>query len=322
MGMEIETTEEGLLARAPAKLNLHLSVSPPRADGYHDIDSIFQAVSLYDEIRFAPAAGDEISLVEDGIAEAERNLVYRAAVLLRDLGRARGKECGGVRISLCKHIPFGSGLGGGSSDAAATLVSLNRIWGIGATRDDLVALGARLGSDVPFFLFGGTARCRGRGELVTPLHDLFDAAEPLHYAILAPAIHAPTPQVYAALDRLRSSGIALTQTSVIDSIARVDLLELSAKGAVFSNDLEMAAYRLFPELEEIASRMRQEPFLSVRMTGSGSALFGLCRSAQEAARLTDRLRAQLGENVRVRVFGVQSLPGLRWTDRDGSARRR
>lgn len=142
-----------------------------------------------------------------------------------------------------------------------------------------------------------------------PLPELHDADPALHYVIVAPNVLVSTPVVYQKLDRMRESGMTLTQISPLDSIADADLFGLLAKGEVFFNDLEEAAFRLFPELKEIASRMKKEPFLAVRMTGSGSALFGLCGEAEEAERLAGRLRARLEESAR--VFAVTSLPGYR-----------
>jgi 4-diphosphocytidyl-2-C-methyl-D-erythritol kinase len=154
-----------LKIKAPAKINLFLSVLKKRPDGYHDLYSVLQMVSLYDELTFEPTTKG-VSLVNSSqnLPLDGRNLVIRAA---RSLAHAAGIKSG-VHVTLKKNIPIGAGLGGGSSDAAATLVALNRLWGLGLTCDDLARMGQDLGSDVPFFLHGPTAFVSGRGGEVIP----------------------------------------------------------------------------------------------------------------------------------------------------------
>jgi len=186
-----------MVVRAPAKINLFLRVGALRRDGYHSIRTLFHAIGLFDELRFSPAA--RLSLATAGLSSPRGagNLVMRAAELLR---RETGCRPGG-RIVLRKRIPAGAGLGGGSSDAAAALVGLNRLWRLGLPRRRLLALAARLGSDVPFFLHGaGAAVGTGRGDRLRPVPSRLRAWA----CILKPSFGVSTKDAYAALDRVRA----------------------------------------------------------------------------------------------------------------------
>jgi len=288
---------------APAKVNLYLEVGPPRPDGYHDIDSLFLTVSLFDELELEATRDGEIVLEEDGISAGETNLVYRAAAALR---RYATDSTIGARIRLRKRIPQGGGLGGGSSDAAATLVALSRLWEVDIDPGRLAALAAELGSDVPFFLHGGLAICRGRGEKVLPLADDTFADAPPSIVLVLPGIHTPTPVVYRALDAEGEHGDVLTRSSPLDSLTSADSQRRLTDGAVIFNRLESVTFRLFPELERIRQRMMAETFVRVWMTGSGSTLCGLAPSREAAEAASLRLAAELGDEVRVVV--VEGLP--------------
>ncbi|MCZ6794990.1 MAG: 4-(cytidine 5'-diphospho)-2-C-methyl-D-erythritol kinase [Planctomycetota bacterium] len=307
--MEFDELPDGLRVRTPAKINLYLEVGDVRGDGFHEIDSLLQTVSLHDVLEFRETDDGEISLEEKGIADREENLVHRAAVLLRESGLLPAASRRGVRIVLEKRIPQGAGLGGGSSDAAATLVALARLWDVRASVEQLSEIAARLGSDVPFFLRGGTARLRGRGEHVTPWHEVFDH-ESFHYVVAHPGVHVPTGKVYESLDRRRQGGFTLTVSSPLDSMTSADIVSRFARGEVFYNRLEDVTCSLYPELGDVSSRMKEEPFTAVSMTGSGAAFFGLCRDAEEADRLARRLVA--GWPPETAVYAVQSEPGYRF----------
>ena len=296
--MELKHAGDGLVARAPAKVNLFLDVGKVRADGYHPIDSIFQAVSLYDELEFIPSQAEGIELVEDGISAGEQNIVYQAAERLRQ--EVGGSFPSGVRITLRKSIPCGAGLGGGSSDAAATLLGLRKLWGLPVAPDRLRALGAELGSDVPFFLTGGTARCQGRGELVTSLDETFGSVGTLHYVLVCPAIEVSTREVYEAFDQMQScEDMTLTPDAGIDSILRSSIVEALANDELLFNRLETVACGLFAELAEIKSLLAAEGFRGFLMSGSGSTFFGLCESADEAVSMTDSLKGKVPDGTRV-----------------------
>ena len=296
--MELNHSGEGLVVRTPAKLNLFLDVGKLREDGYHPIDSIFQAVSFYDELEFIPIPGDDIELVEEGISAGKKNIVYQAAEGLRQ--EVGGAFPSGVRIILRKSIPCGAGLGGGSSDAAATLIALRELFGLQVAPQRLLDLGAQLGSDVPFFFSGGTARCRGRGELITPLDDVFESAGTFHYVLVCPAIEVPTRDVYEAFDQLESNeDMTLTTDAGVDSILRSSIVEALADDELLFNRLETVACGLFAELAEIQGLLAAEGFRGFLMSGSGSTFFGLCDNADEAVSMRDSLKGTVPDGTRV-----------------------
>lgn len=304
--MELKHAGEGIVVRAPAKLNLFLEVGRPAEDGYHPIDSIFQAVSLYDELEFVPVplSAEGIHLVEEGINVGRENIVYRAARRLLD---EVGGFPSGVRITLRKSIPCGAGLGGGSSDAAATLVALRRLWNLQVDPDRLRELGGELGSDVPFFFSGGTARCQGRGELVTALDDVFEPAGVLHYVLVSPAIEVSTRKVYEAFDQAQSNADrSLTPIKSVDSILRSSIVEALSSGELLFNRLETVACGLFAEIAEIRGLLAAEGFRGFLMSGSGSSCFGLCDNAEEAVSIADTLKGEVP--LGTRVFTVNSVP--------------
>jgi len=303
--MRIESTPNGgIRVLAPAKLNLYLEVGPRRSDGFHEIDSLFHAVTLFDELEFDPLPAGEIRLEEDGIAAGEKNIVLKAAHLLRrSIGPRAEKEIG-VRIRLRKGIPEGAGLGGGSSDAAATLVGLSSLWGW-RSGYELFRLAAELGSDVPFFLVGGTARCRGRGEIVSSWASAFDGGRPLHFVLVYPRLKVPTKVAYEMLDASRGHAFALTAPSPLDSMPPASIRARLESGGLFFNRFEDVVYSSFPALGDLHACLSKEPFVKVLLSGSGSTIYGVCRDGEEARRLAQRLSATLAAEV----FAVSSERG-------------
>ena len=300
--------EKGLLVRTPAKLNLFLDVGAPGPDGYHPIDSIFQAISLYDELEFTSLETPGIQLQEEGMEAGEKNIVYQAASsLCREIG---GSFPSGVRISLRKSIPCAAGLGGGSSDAAATLFALRELWNLPVDSGRLLELGEELGSDVPFFFYGGTARCQGRGEIVTPLED-FPRAGELHYVLVCPPVEASTREVYLAFDKSpkKRDKILLTQAPM-DSMPRSSLVEGFSTGDLLFNRLEAVACDLFTELVEVRDLLAAEGFRGSIMSGSGSTFFGLCSSAVEASAIADSIKGKVPPGTR--VLTTVNVPG--WSE--------
>lgn len=232
---------------APAKLNLSLHIVGQRNDGYHLIDSIFSLIDLQDFLSVEILRKDKI-IVKSNISSLEEdNLVSRAAKLLKE---KTGTSLG-ARIFLEKNIPIGAGLGGGSSDAATTLLSLNWLWKTGLSASDLSALGLSLGADVPFFIQGKNARVQGIGEIITPLK-----LEKKHYLVVFSNIFISTKKIFQSLDLTVGRTISIMRSA--DQSARM-------------NDLQETAFLLYPQLEQVSRLVSS--FGQPRMTGSGSALF-------------------------------------------------
>jgi 4-diphosphocytidyl-2-C-methyl-D-erythritol kinase len=193
----------GVTVRVPAKLNLQLAVGPPRADGYHDLVTVFHAVSLFDEVTVVPADRDGVAVSGEGADRVPAdgdNLALRAVAALRAAAPAGVADP--VHVTIAKRIPVAAGLAGGSADAAAALVACNELWACGLSQQQLAEIGAKVGSDVSFALLGGTAVGRGRGEQLTPA---LAPATPYHWVLAFADGQLSTPEVYAALDRLRAA---------------------------------------------------------------------------------------------------------------------
>ncbi|MBC7221612.1 4-(cytidine 5'-diphospho)-2-C-methyl-D-erythritol kinase [Candidatus Bipolaricaulota bacterium] len=257
---------------AYAKLNLFLRVTGRREDGYHLLQSLFCAVDLADEIVLeALPRGIELAAPPE-LGPVERNLAYRAACLLLE-----GTELG-VGITLKKKIPPGAGLGGGSSDAAAVLVGLNTLYGLGKSNEELMALGAKLGADAPFFFGKSPAWVEGIGERVYPAK----ISVPPAFLLVIPPFSCATEKVYKAFDEL---GIPLSSPGPLPRVPP------------FVNDLWPAAAHLYPELSRLRAMLEEVPSLGVGMSGSGSTLFLAFSSLDEAekarAELSGRLQARL-----------------------------
>jgi 4-diphosphocytidyl-2-C-methyl-D-erythritol kinase len=248
---------------APAKLNLRLEIVGTRPDGYHEIDSVFQAIDLADRLRIERAPA--IALTVEGDAPADRtNLVWRAAEALRV----------GARIHLEKRIPSGAGLGGGSSDAAAALLGLVRLYRLGIAPQRLLETALSLGADVPFFLTGGRARCGGIGERVVPL----PSPAPLRFLLLWPEIPLSTARVYRAYDEEMALTPGGKRATVAGGKQGTDLLP-------YFNRLQEAAERLDPRLRDVRSEAERTFGLPFTMTGSGSAYFAPLEAGMPRGRL-------------------------------------
>jgi 4-diphosphocytidyl-2-C-methyl-D-erythritol kinase len=285
----LHRTRTRVVVRAPAKVNLHLSVGPLRRDGYHDLTTVFAALSLVDELTATPSDGLSVEVEGEGAADVPRdgtNLAWRAAALLAEhTGRAPD-----VALRLRKEIPVAGGCAGGSADAAAALVACDALWGTGMTREGLAALGARLGSDVPFALHGGTALGTGRGERLTPVlgRGAFSWVLALSDGGLS------TPRVYAELDRQRAArpaGAGVDPSAVLAALRRGDAPEL---GRALHNDLQPAALSLAPHLRTVLDTGRALGALGAVVSGSGPTVALLAGDPAEA----DDLAASLaGEGV-------------------------
>jgi 4-diphosphocytidyl-2-C-methyl-D-erythritol kinase len=260
--------------RALAKINLDLRVLHPRADGYHEIRTIFQTISLADtiDIEFAPARGTTIQI--DGDIDIPDNLIAKAATLALDAMRATAH----VRFRLHKHIPMGAGLGGGSSDAAAVLLALPVLAGRPLALPRLMELAAELGSDVPFFLLGGRAVALGRGTELFPLPDLPPAAG----LLIAPGVHVSTAAAYRALTPRLTTESQQNKIVSFQSQAWGELGSGTFTGSV--NDFETVVFEQFPQLARLKQRLVKLGADPAMMTGSGSALFGFFRSREQVNR--------------------------------------
>lgn len=278
-----------ILLEAFGKVNRSLVVLGRRPDGYHEIDTLFQTIDLSDWIRFEEDERLTLSIDQGTLPSDESNLVLRAARALS--GRVGGNR--GARLYLSKRIPVGAGLGGGSADAAATLLGLNALWRLEKTVGELCAIGATIGSDVPFFLFGGLARGTGRGDRIEPLPDRPEES----LVLLLPSFGMATPEVYRALDAAPAPDPVPPRA---DSLAMPD-----------RNDLETAAERLRPELSPLRSALLAEGAVSARLSGSGSTVFGVFRSQPEARAAAAALDGRGG----VRALLTRTLLRAEWRRR-------
>lgn len=266
-----------LTVYAPAKINLVLEVLGKNND-YHQISSIVQSIDLCDVLNFQ--LDEEIYFVCDEPSLKRDNLVTQAAALLKE----RTKYSRGARIELRKHIPWGVGLGGGSSDAAATLLALNDLWGFGLPLSELVYLSSKLGSDVPFFIHKGTALVEGEGEKVTPLPSLPSTSFVLLVPPL-PKISGKTKQMYSNLRVADFTKRQFVQQALV-SLRQGKTIEYDLMFNVF----ERIAFDFFPKLEEYRKILKEEGAPRICLAGSGPCLFTFFSEAKEAGELFSRLK--------------------------------
>jgi len=260
-------------AFAYAKVNLFLGVGPRRPDGYHEVDTVLQSIGLADRVEVAEAPDARIRLQASGdyaVPEGRDNLCWRAAEAARDAW-APGR---GLHVALAKQVPVGAGLGGGSSDAAAVLLAAQTLWQVRPTRRECADLAADLGSDVPFFLVGGTAAAAGRGERIERL----PPAEPMWLVVGKPTQAVSSAVAYGRFDALERAGRATSQR-MRAALAEGDG---AAVAALLHNDLEEAVLPTAPETARLRSDLLAAGCLGALMAGSGSAAFGIARGRAEA----------------------------------------
>ena len=266
-------------ARAHAKINLDLRVLGPRADGFHELRTVFQAIALHDEIACIPRPGPfAIECDAPGVPLDETNLIWRAAdALSQSLGRATPLTDMLVRVR--KQVPLQAGLGGGSADAAAALVSLTAAWRASVTPVQLTDIAAAVGADVPFFLAGGTALGLGRGDEIYPLADL-----PRHWIVLlVPGFGVSTADAYGWYDRDREMGHGSgREPQYVPG-------PWPSRAAQMINDLEGPIARHHPEIDQMKAALRRAGAIAAAMSGSGSAVYGLFQRRHEAASAVEKL---------------------------------
>lgn len=305
--MEFRTDDAKRTARAPAKLNLYLNVLGRRDDGFHNLETVMLPIRIYDSLSLIstrPQGGNSASSLElnvrvsgvrqqnsaEKVPSGPANLVVRALELLR---QRSGCELG-AKVELVKRIPVAAGLGGGSSDAATALMLANAAWKLHWSKSRLAAVAGEIGSDVPFFLVGGPAICRGRGEIVEEL----PVRTPAHFVVVKPPFGLATRDVY----ELSASHSDMSDPGIDKPAVRIrefclDFLtgRISAWGQIIHNSLQAAASRLTTWVERLRLAFDRLDFAGHQLSGSGSAYFGVCRHAQQARRLATILRTwQLG----------------------------
>jgi 4-diphosphocytidyl-2-C-methyl-D-erythritol kinase len=271
--------EESVRLRCPAKVNLFLKVTGKRGDGYHEVQNVMQTVTLYDELEVR-RRGSGVRLTCSGREvgkNREENLAFRAAeAFLRE-----GYGSGGVDVELRKNIPVAAGLGGGSSDGACCLLALNEVFGTGLSADTLRSLAAELGSDVPFFIEGGTALCTGRGEIVRQLRDA-----PRFGGVLAgPGSSLKTVEMYASLVEEDFGG-----PKVEGMLRAIEEGDLKGVCSALFNGFERAAFERMPELREWRRQLGQLGSMGTVLCGSGPTLLAIFPGIDEAEAAARRLR--------------------------------
>jgi 4-diphosphocytidyl-2-C-methyl-D-erythritol kinase len=292
--------------RVPAKINLHLAVGPLGADGYHDLVTVFHAVSLFDEVTVSASDEPDIQVHGERVSEVpvdETNLAWRAVQLLAE----RAEREPDIRLVLRKGIPVAGGMAGGSADAAAALVGLAALWKLDLGRDELAELAAELGSDVTFALYGGTALGTGRGERIVPVL----SRHPQHWVIALHRGGLPTPSVFRELDRLRDSSPVPERPvePVLEAIARGDPRQLAL---CLGNDLQAAAVSMAPDLRRTLRAGVDAGALAGIVSGSGPTCAFLCAGADAAIDVATEL-AGMGVCRTVRL-AHGPVPGARVVD--------
>jgi 4-diphosphocytidyl-2-C-methyl-D-erythritol kinase len=281
-----------LLVKAPAKINLSLDVLHKRPDGYHEVEMIMTTIDLADRVELTLLESDSINILSHNrfVPDDQRNLAYQAAKLLKE----RYQINKGVTIAIEKNIPVAAGLAGGSSDAAATLRGLNKLWKLGLSMDELAEVGSEIGSDVSFCVYGGTALATGRGEKITEL-----PSPPTCWIILAkPFIGVSTAEVYRRLDL--KNVIHPNLTEMVHGIRTNDYKKVTSH---VGNVLEDVTLKLHPEVALIKEQMKRFGADAVLMSGSGPTVFGMVQHDSRMHRMYNALRGFCDQVFAVRILG-------------------
>lgn len=278
--------------KAPAKINLTLDVLGKREDGYHEVEMIMTTLDLADRLSFKKIEQDEIKLeINSGfVPNDERNLVYKAALLMKTVYEVNE----GVHIYLEKNIPVAAGLAGGSSDAAATLRGLNRLWNLNLPEYELLKLGEQIGSDVPFCIMGGTAIATGRGEKVRKIDSL-----PPGWVVLAKLpISVSTAEIYNAL-KLEDINKHPNSEAMLKAIENKDFKDISNN---LFNVLEDVTFSLYPQVKHLKEQMKAFGGYGVLMSGSGPTVYALVNKESKLKRIYNGLRGFCKEVYAVRLL--------------------
>lgn len=278
----------------PAKINLTLEILGKRPDGYHELRSIVMPISLMDTVSVTSTYAQVAMTLTVGagvdvskIGAADRNLAVRAARLMQERYRINA----GARIHIHKRIPIGGGLGGGSADAAGVILGLNRLWELGLPREELMALGADLGSDVPALVHGGAVLMEGRGERVRGLFDDDPPAEcEGFWLVLAnPGVMCPTPDIF----RKWSGDLTPPPSILHNMISSVRTSDVSAAAEALYNGLQRGVFESYPEVAQTATRLQEAGCLGVLLSGSGASVFGLARDEAHGQMICRKLGSGL-----------------------------
>ena len=307
---------------APAKINLYLEVIGDRPDGFHELVMIMQSVELADRIDIKPSDTQNIYIYCDHpeVPKDKTNLAYRAAELMCETFPEMYANYGGVSISITKNIPVAAGLAGGSGNAAAVLVGINLLWKLGLTQPELQDLAARLGSDIPFCISGGTAIATGRGEKLDELPPLNNI-----WVVLAKYdnISVSTPWAYQTYrqqfgdtyvsdaEGIQSRTKDVRSGILVNAIAQQNSSEI---GKLIHNDLEKVVLPTYPQVEELKAAFAERDVLGTMMSGSGPTVFALCESEAKAIALKQQVKAQIANPqlklwvTKLATTGIQIKP--------------
>ena len=278
--------------KAPAKINLGLDVLYKRADDYHELKMVMASVDLADHLKIESLPTDEIIVTSNKafLPVDKRNNVYQAAEILKE----RYQIQKGVKITIEKRIPVAAGLGGGSSDCAAALRGLNRLWDLGLSMDELIEIGMQVGTDVPFCLHGTTAKISGKGEIVEPIVSMLQC----WVVLVKPRISVSTRKIFQIVDATQ-----LEHVPIDDLIAAIEAQDYEAMIANMGNNLESVTIQKYPVVQKMKDKMLKFGADVAMMSGSGPTVFALCQKYSRAQRIYNALKGFCEE-----VYLVRTLP--------------
>lgn len=288
-----------------AKINWNLKIVGRRADGFHELCTVFQTISLHDTISFSEAEHLSLECTNPSVPTDDRNLVIRAAKLLSERFGVRR----GCRIRLEKTIPAPGGLGGGSSNAAVALLGLSEVWGLSPRPEDLLELAAELGSDVPFFLLGGTALGLGRGEVLEPMPEVIEP----YMLVATPPVEVSTREAFEAIGAKNLTESELQSTLVI---CRRDAQNLKISQSGLCNDFESSVFGKFPEVEELKWGFQESGVRAAQMSGSGASVFAVFDKEETRQATLEAFR-----NRNWRMFAAATLSRSEYREALGSCQR-